>query len=133
MIHYNSPDHSKQRMEVVPPSIQDMNAIASLLNELYLDGHISIGQSEGIQRLIWAYENYEHASQTQPNWVSVDVALPEEGTSVLTYPNYIIMQFGVDEDGGLHGCFTDYDENWDKWREQHPLFWQPLPNPPKAE
>jgi len=121
-IVYNSPDHAKQRMEVVPPTMTEIKVAVSMLNQ-YIPKPAT-ATADIIQRLIWHYENLEHASQTQPKWISVDVELPENINDVL---------ISVSGSIGI-GFYRRKDQTW-YWGDLPctPLFWQPLPEPPKTK
>jgi len=81
MINYNSPDHQKERANVVPLSIFEMKLLVSLLND-YIPKE-SLGAIEAAQSLIWDYENLCHMRETLPVWVSVNDRLPESHVDVI--------------------------------------------------
>jgi len=59
MIVYNSAAHAKQRQQVKPLSMEEIQAIVSCLNHTYIpESHTDI--REALQRLIFDYENLCH-------------------------------------------------------------------------
>jgi len=86
-IVYNSPDHKEQRVNVKPLSLKEMQKFIFDINrhEHYLSRNII----EGMQRLIFDYENLSHMRETQPKWFSVKKCLPEsDEINVLTIDKY---------------------------------------------
>lgn len=54
MITYNDPKTSKERAEVLPPTIKEVVSIVELMNSLPYKNH------ELLQRFVYHYENMEH-------------------------------------------------------------------------
>jgi len=60
MIHYNSPDHVKERASVEALSMAECEELVKYIN---IHDHYTINQFKHcMQRLIWEYENLKHAA-----------------------------------------------------------------------
>jgi len=65
-IHYNSPDHVKERASVEALTVAQSKEAVELINSLLYDadryGQLVVTKEETalLQRLIWRYENFEH-------------------------------------------------------------------------
>lgn len=78
MINYNStdPEHIKERQNVVPPTIEEVEYIVDILNgsfegtDWFAEKHISI-----LQRLIYDYENKSHFHDVVGGWEGVSPEL----------------------------------------------------------
>lgn len=64
-------------------------------------------------------------------WINCNDEFPDKNGYVLTYPHYIVYKFGLDEDGGIEGSFSYWDEKWETDRLVYPTHWMLLPEPPK--
>jgi len=118
MIHYNSPENQKERANVVPLSMDELEFITQVMNiEFKYAKEISIAQ-----RLIWDYENLQHMRETAPVWISVNDRLPEPKTSVL-----------VCTDAGVKPSYFDIHKNFYSGFDiltKSVTHWQPLPQSP---
>ena len=120
MIHYNSPEHQKERANVVPLTMDEMHELANYIN---MHGHYLSKQFIRVfQRLIWDYENLQHMRETLPVWISVNDRLPEPDTAVLIYANTGIRTCYFDSTGDFYSgsaILTKFITHW-----------QPLPQLP---
>lgn len=62
MIHFNSPEHIKQRQEVKPLTLEEMKMLIN-----YMNYNMHYSYNILAQRLIWEYENYKHAYMSSRN------------------------------------------------------------------
>lgn len=116
-IVYNSPDHKEQRVNVKPLSLKEMQKFIFDINrhEHYLSRNII----EGMQRLIFDYENLSHMRETQPKWIDAQINLPEQYEDVLC----------VDNAGDMYIDFIYSANHWSDFPIS-PKYWQKLPESP---
>ena len=120
MIHYNSPEHQKERANVVPLSMEEITELIKYLN-IY-ENYTPKAFQERMQRLIYDWENLTHMRETAPVWISVSDSLPEPDTAVLIYANTGIQTCYFDSTGDFYSgsaILTEFITHW-----------QPLPQTP---
>jgi len=121
MIHYNSPEHQKERANVVPLSMDEIQELVKYVNDNHKTGLFE----NVIQRFIYDYENLSHIRETMQVWISVNDRLPETEIEVLSYC------------GKYKNIFTcvltqewGWTENSDDMIKIFPTHWMPLPEKP---
>jgi len=127
MIHYNSPEHQKERANVVPLSIDE---IAELIKYVNIYEHYTPKAfQERMQRLIWDYENLRHMRETAPVWVDVMISLPPlsgQYLGLMKDTNDIYVCYYKKQ----RNLFQVYGAGIDPISDMNVTHWQPLPQTP---
>ena len=119
-IVYNSPEHQKERANVVPLSLTDASILVNLLNKYIPEGAKSTQLLA--QQLIWDYENLRHMRETAPVWISVNDRLPDNSEPVFAWDGKNIIRCFL---GTVNIFYSVRHSNLIK-----STHWMPLPQPP---
>lgn len=64
-IKFNDPEYAKQRQEVNPLSLEEMQDVVEVLNDMCHGFKPTFKRIESIQRMIFEYENLKHSNEVK--------------------------------------------------------------------